>query len=275
MNRRSKEFIEKNELLEKQFLSLPESTITGVVGLPGPGAGRTPPAELWSLHLSLIAWKELGGQVNRSELIISKKFTRDEFKQLKTKVKHESLVQFKVKIMKDSPFGDTRAQLICNLDEPIDNELKAVLDKYKEPVELKHPEFGVLVFNKSINWFDGAISWMGSSVNISVSLDENGSPESSFNTLEALYKDSDGWSKKVTDYAVSNLLELKNDSWLRDGQEVVTASEFIGAMNLRSITVFPDGKFEFWHNDGDLFFGHSIEISGSLSKGLSHADIPG
>lgn len=37
----------------------------------------------------------------------------------------------------------------------------------------------------------------------------------------------------------------------------------------------PDGQFEFWHNDGDMFYGHSIQISGSLKEGLTDSDIPG
>lgn len=46
-------------------------------------------------------------------------------------------------------------------------------------------------------------------------------------------------------------------------------------MKLESISIQPNGEFEFWHNDGDLFYGHSIQISGSLEKGLTHSDIPG
>ena len=46
-------------------------------------------------------------------------------------------------------------------------------------------------------------------------------------------------------------------------------------MKIESITVHPDGGFEFWHNDGDLFWGHSILISGSLVEGPNSADIPG
>jgi hypothetical protein len=55
----------------------------------------------------------------------------------------------------------------------------------------------------------------------------------------------------------------------------LTADQFKGRMTLESITVHPNGSFTFWHNDGDMFWGHSIEVSGSLTKGLRRADIPG
>ena len=38
-------------------------------------------------------------------------------------------------------------------------------------------------------------------------------------------------------------------------------------MTLESIAVYPDGKLEFWFDDGDLFFGHWMSVSGNLSDG--------
>ena len=46
-------------------------------------------------------------------------------------------------------------------------------------------------------------------------------------------------------------------------------------MKLESISVRNNGSFDFWHNDGDLFWGHSIQISGNLTDGPKRADIPG
>lgn len=46
-------------------------------------------------------------------------------------------------------------------------------------------------------------------------------------------------------------------------------------MTLEGISVDPDGSFDFWHNDGDLFWGHAIQISGSLVEGPTLANIPG
>lgn len=222
----------------------------------------------------ILPW--LGGQANDSKLILSKNLTDGELEAIQATVKRESLVKFKVKLSKVSPFGDARAQLVSILDTPDDAELKAVLEKFREPVEITHPEFGALVLNRSVDWFEGTVNWMGEPIRVSVSLDEeSGSSESSIKTLEALYSGASDWSKKITDYAVSELLELKNDNWLMDDQEELTASDFINSMKLESITVYPDGEFEFWHNDGDLFWGHSILISGSLSEGPNDADIPG
>jgi hypothetical protein len=55
----------------------------------------------------------------------------------------------------------------------------------------------------------------------------------------------------------------------------VTPVDFQKQMKLQSINVAGDGRFEFWHHDGDLFWGHAIQISGTLKDGLTDADIPG
>ncbi|MFS1523781.1 DUF2262 domain-containing protein [Microbulbifer sp. 2304DJ12-6] len=270
----------KKEKLHREFAELPETIITGVVGARDAvgnkrGAGKVPGDEYWSLKLSLIAWKELGKKINNSPLIFSNDLTYSELKLIQDHVERESLVQFKVKLSKESPFGDARAQLLSILDTPDDIELKAALEKYKEPVEVTHPEFGVLVLDRSLDCFEGTINWQGEPVELSVSVDEeDGSISSSLKTIEALYSQSGDWSKKIADYAVSELLEVMNKNWL-EGEKEFTASDFINSMELLFITVYPDGKFEFRHDDGDMFLGHSIIISGSLTDGLSEAGISG
>lgn len=266
----------KKEKLEQEFATLPDTIIYGVVGANGPSAGNSPPHQEWSLIFSLIAWKEAGGKINPSRLIVSKQLANGELQAIQDSVKKESLVQLKVKLSRVSPFGDARAQLISILNPPDDTELKAVLEQYKSPVEITHPKFGLLTFNRSLNWFEGSINWMGQPVRVSISVDEeNASIASSIKTLEALYRHTSDWSKKITDYAVAELLDLKNESWRTEDQEEVTASAFAQAMQLESITVDSDGEFEFWHHDGDLFWGHSILITGSLTEGPLDADIPG
>jgi len=282
------EYALRIEKLKKELLAQPDTIITGVLGLDTPTKGWSRDDNYWSLHFRLLAWKESGGKLNNSKLFVSKYLAEGgindskakglaeaQLGEIKAKVMKESLVQLKVKVVKNSVYGDARAMLIAILDPPVDEELQSVLDKLNIPIEIKHPVFGVFELNKSVDWLEGHIKWVGASVRVNVAQDKKGETESSFNTLESLYNDSDNWSKKITDYAVSQLLELKNDTWQEEGQGKVSASQFAETMTLESITVHPDGKFDFWHDDGGLFLGHAIQISGSLSKGPDFSDIPG
>ena len=46
-------------------------------------------------------------------------------------------------------------------------------------------------------------------------------------------------------------------------------------MELESIEVRADGSFQFWFGDGDLFYGHSIWVSGDLENGPNDAAMEG
>ena len=46
-------------------------------------------------------------------------------------------------------------------------------------------------------------------------------------------------------------------------------------MELESIEIRADGSFEFWFADGDMFYGHSIHVSGDMENGPDRADMEG
>ena len=46
-------------------------------------------------------------------------------------------------------------------------------------------------------------------------------------------------------------------------------------MELESIEVRADGSFEFWFADGEMFYGHSIHVSGNLTGGPDAAQMEG
>lgn len=270
-----KKAAQNKEALEKEFDEAPETIITGVVGASGPGGGRIPPDELWHLHLSLVAWKANNGELEKRDLMVSKGVTEKELAELQERIKSESIIKFKGKLSKESPFGDSRARLIELMGEPKDKELDDALIAYKQPVVKNHPLFGELLLDKTVDWFEGKANWLGSEIKIYLSLDEDGDSEGSIDTATKVFSECAEWSKKVNKYAVAELLELKNESWLQENQTELSPIEFLKAMSLESITFNPDGNFEFWHNDGGLFWGHSILICGSIEEGLYDADIPG
>src|SRR5262249_40338436 len=141
------------------------------------------------------------------------------------------------------------------------------------PVTLNDANFGKLTLDRRVDWFTAQVDWDGKPV--SLNLSDSAAVEKSLKVATALWQKQREWNRRIRDFAVQDLLPLKNESGLDEDETALSGDEFTDRMTLESITVFPNESFDFWHNDGDQFLGHSIQISGSLSEGPTRADIPG
>ena len=198
-----------------------------------------------------------------------------ELEALRQAIHAESIIALRCKLCENSPYGDTRAQFVSLLAPPIDGELEAVLVQFQQPIVMQHPVLGKLVLEKAEDCFEGEINWLGQKISLSLCLDEDGKVLDALETAKALLADMPQWGKKINDFALAELLPLKNEAWLEEDATPVTADEFLARMQLTSISAYADGGFSFWHTDGDLFFGHAIMVTGSLDEGPTEADIPG
>jgi hypothetical protein len=170
--------------------------------------------------------------------------------------------------------GQTRAVFAEKLDLPVDgvaNNLQAIADRLNRRVVVQTDRFGPLKLARETNCFEAETDWNGQTVTLQ--LVTYGDPDiaEQLKTAEALFADAAAWGEKVRQFAVHDRLELASE-WQ---DRPVTAEEFLARMQMESISIDSDGWIEFWHQDGDLFFGHWITISGSLIEGLIKSDIPG
>lgn len=183
-----------------------------------------------------------------------------------------SIHRIKLLLSKD----ETRAVFASLSNEKVnDEELLAIAKELQKPVVISTPRFGELTLDRSIGWFEGDVKWNGKAIRVTFHTADNKTIDSGLKTAEALWDAQAEWKRKVDGFAVEKLLPLKNDNWLDKAESLLTAKQFKVRMRLNSISISEDGSFEFWHDDGDLFCGHSIKISGSLKDGLTDADIPG
>lgn len=88
------------------------------------------------------------------------------------------------------------------------------------------------------------------------------------------------WDGRLRDCAARDLLELAND-WASDGAvRSVSRRRSPGGSSWSGWSQTPvqisgDGSFDFWFNDGALFWGHSIHVTGSLEGGPEKAEMEG
>ncbi|MCC9656287.1 DUF2262 domain-containing protein [Rhodopirellula halodulae] len=228
-----------------------------------PGEGR------YTVHsFTMAAWRRTGQSVRNETLLLLRPVpeTASYFGDFQAGTLH----RFEVLLSVDQ----TRAIVSKIVEENIkDDELEAIAIELARPVVLQTERFGELTLNRSIHWFEGVANWNSQEVEISLETDEDLDITNQLETAETLFANAAEWQEKINAFAVAEKLELAND-WQEKGQKL-DADEFLQRMSLNSITIKPDGEFEFWHDDGDIFFGHSIQISGSLTQGLTDSDIPG
>lgn len=86
----------------------------------------------------------------------------------------------------------------------------------------------------------------------------------------------DTYSRRAEEYAVQELLPLKNDIWLDEDEETpLTPQQFKQRMALEALVFYAEGDVTFYYQDGDLFWGHTIELGMDAAGEFLRADIPG
>ena len=80
--------------------------------------------------------------------------------------------------------------------------------------------------------------------------------------------------EKAKDYTVNKLLKLKNDLWLEEDEKEVTKKDFKDRMKFTSLYVFSESA-NFYFDNGDLFWGHTIEVTINQNLEFSATNIVG
>jgi hypothetical protein len=244
--------------------------IQGIVSPSGQG-GWFPDKSGYMVHcFEFAAWRRLGGPIIKHDLTILRPIRRDA--DWRTAFPEYTVHRISVLLATD----ERRAAFEKSLPfEGTDGELIAFGNELRKPVVVSTAVLGDLVLDRGIGWFEGEANWNEKLITIHVHTDDSRSIDNALKTAELLWSNQSHWKRAVDDFAVKKLLPLKNGNWLEDGETPLTPSQFVRRMSLESITISRDGGFQFWHDDGDLFWGHSIEIRGNPKDGLTDADIPG
>ncbi len=160
-------------------------------------------------------------------------------------------------------------------------ELEAVSEEYNKPVVIEDKVLGTLILNRDFGMFETTLLWNGNDV--SFMLEVNPESKSSWSRVRTAAKklvvEQDTWDKTMREFAAKKLTALAND-WLDEDEEnndtkPITEDEFAKRITLSEISITSGGSFTAYYNDDDMFWGHTIEIHGSLKKGIANANISG
>ncbi len=148
-------------------------------------------------------------------------------------------------------------------------------DSSKKQSTQLHPKFGHLIWDPNTDCFRGKHSWSKMMIEIIFYTDENQSLTPSLEIAENLWTAEHDWNERLEDFITQKLIPLKNKSWLEKGEPLLTEGECKKRIKLLSITIFPEGQFEFYYHDDDIFDGHTIQITGTQENGFLHLNLLG
>ena len=267
---------EELRALGQKFLP-EEFSILAVTGAGGFGGSRTQENGPWLAVLELTAWKEEDSEEpahrEKAQLVAVADDRLMDY--LRRRVRGDSVFQIMVR-----PSEDGKQFLMTELPQPeIDPEMKAILEEQKKPVSIWVPELGTFTLNRLVNWFEAEVEWLGQPARLDIDREEDW--DACVEKAKALMADQKGWDEKVRSFAADQLLEQAND-WAQDAAgnedgepEEITREQFMERLELDAVQISADGRFEFWFNDGEMFWGHSIHVAGSLDQGPESAQMEG
>lgn len=267
--------LKQNRLLQLLAAS-PEITLLGVVDASGAGGSNTPGEEPWVLRFALVVWHVEGTPVKTEKLTVQRQVTKQELRQYMDRIKPYTVLRIRAHIAEETDIGSPQALLveIVGMEES-DTELNDWVIRLQEPVTVDDDLFGTFTLDRRSKSYTAQTTWRGMPVALSLDAEELEDVRNALKTANKLWQSQDEWDERIRQFAVRELLQLKNDTWLDEGEAKVTPDQFADRMALESVAIYRDGSFEFWHDDGDLFWGHSIMIDGTIADGPTHADIPG
>ena len=165
------------------------------------------------------------------------------------------------------------------LEENVQNDKLLEYKEYlSKPVEIDTP-YGKFVLDRSMSWFEGEIEVGGSEFTAFLETDEDNG-ETAELALKVFLKTAEyfeDFDRKNKEFAADNLLDLAHE-WQESDEgenEPLTREQFIEAIGVSEWTVTPYGNMTMYYYDGDIFWGHAIEINIDEDGNIEDADIAG
>lgn len=250
--------------------------VAAITGASGVGAGRAGKDIMWSASIKLIAWKNLSinEPIRKEEIRLEWVVDDEEWKKSREILEKNTVVRLQVRKAEKS------MMLVKILDiAHRDDDLEIILQNSMKPVFYNDELIGEFELDKSVKLFKKIISWAGEEGSLYFDWDEDKNiMESALETAHVFFENQDKCNMKIRMYASEELVELANE-WLQDNDEAeideITKEMFIDFMKLDSISVYPEGDFEIFFFDGDMFWGHSIIVSGNINGNFTSAEIAG
>ncbi len=133
--------------------------------------------------------------------------------------------------------------------------------KPSEMPPLEDKVLGRLVWKDNANWYSAEIEQGDAVVSVCLQRDAAGSLEASLDRARKVVRSLRKYTRLARKHAAERLLQVMNEHWLDEGEKPLTSAAFQKRMTLTSIVFDEEGGTTFYHDDGNLFLGHTIHVS--------------
>ena len=164
-------------------------------------------------------------------------------------------------------------------EDPLCPALEEVLAEYRRPVVVTDEVLGELTLDKDLDMFEGEVPWCGEQICVSLEVDtaDEDTWADARRAMKVMLAEQDRWDGDMRASAARELTELACE-WRESADEEVpeiTEESFARRIELRSIAMDADGSFSAYFNDDDMFFGHCVTAYGTLTDGVTAANMEG
>ena len=121
--------------------------------------------------------------------------------------------------------------------------------------------------------YRGEARWCGREVKLVLS-DEVGPLEDAAAHAQSLLEKAILWDAELRERIHESYYSIWNESWREDEAELGKA-EWMARFSFESLDCHADGQFTAWFKDGDLFWGHQMEVMGSIDGGVERVTMMG
>lgn len=157
--------------------------------------------------------------------------------------------------------------------------LEEVLAEYRRPVVVTDEVLGELTLDKDLDTFEGEILWCGEQIFLVLEVDaaDEDTWADARQAMKTMLADQERWDRDMRAFAARELTELACE-WRESADEEVpeiTEESFAQRIALRTIAMDADGSFSAYFDDDDMFFGHCVTAYGTLTDGVTAANMEG
>ena len=199
--------------------------------------------------------------------------------------KDESIYKLRVreKLPEEVPEGALPSKnhfLVVDIleEDAVCPELEEMLIEYRKLVVLQDDVLGDLTYDKLLKSFEGNVAWLRGKIHISLYADKDNKAgiTKAKKALKTMILEQEKWDVGLREFAAGKLTKLACE-WEESEEEAALIMEesFAKRISLSLLWVTSGASFSACFDDDELFFGHSIVVSGSLKKGMISTKIEG